>query len=188
MNPRAALTTYSLSRGAPSASLGISPGRYLLMIDTTYYIKCFAHLSSCCLLRSGEDGIRTHVPVRTNGFQDRLVMTASIPLQWISCHALGKYLFGVCKRYFIRFVISCQELFFLSSFCENRSQKLPNCFGLFSRTFEVNRSQKSLMQFLLASFAHIHLSVAVIPRRFRPLYSGFQRLAVCVAHRRQVLF
>ena len=30
---------------------------------------------------SGEDGIRTHVPVRTNGFQDRLVMTASIPLQ-----------------------------------------------------------------------------------------------------------
>ncbi len=78
--------------------------------------------------------------------------------------------------------------FFLSSFCENRSQKLPNCFGLFSRTFEVNRSQKSLMQFLLASFAHIHLSVAVISRRFRPLYSGFQRLAVCVAHRRQVLF
>ena len=30
---------------------------------------------------SGEDGIRTHVPVRTNGFQDRLVMTASIPLR-----------------------------------------------------------------------------------------------------------
>ena len=31
--------------------------------------------------KSGEDGIRTHVPVRTNGFQDRLVMTASIPLR-----------------------------------------------------------------------------------------------------------
>ena len=30
---------------------------------------------------SGEGGIRTHVPFRTNGFQDRLVMTASIPLQ-----------------------------------------------------------------------------------------------------------
>ena len=29
---------------------------------------------------SGEDGIRTHVPLRTNGFQDRLVMTTSIPL------------------------------------------------------------------------------------------------------------
>ena len=31
--------------------------------------------------KSGEGGIRTHAPFRTNGFQDRLVMTASIPLQ-----------------------------------------------------------------------------------------------------------
>ena len=30
---------------------------------------------------SAEGGIRTHVPFRTNGFQDRLVMTSSIPLQ-----------------------------------------------------------------------------------------------------------
>ena len=29
---------------------------------------------------NGEGGIRTHVPLRTNGFQDRLVMTTSIPL------------------------------------------------------------------------------------------------------------
>ena len=29
---------------------------------------------------SGEGGIRTHAPLRTNGFQDRLVMTTSIPL------------------------------------------------------------------------------------------------------------
>ena len=28
-----------------------------------------------------EGGIRTHAPFRTNGFQDRLVMTASIPLR-----------------------------------------------------------------------------------------------------------
>ncbi len=32
------------------------------------------------LFPNGEDGIRTHVPLRTNGFQDRLVMTTSIPL------------------------------------------------------------------------------------------------------------
>ncbi len=32
------------------------------------------------LALSGEDGIRTHVPVKANGFQDRLVMTTSIPL------------------------------------------------------------------------------------------------------------
>ena len=29
----------------------------------------------------GAGGIRTHVPLRTNGFQDRLVMTSSIPLR-----------------------------------------------------------------------------------------------------------
>ena len=29
---------------------------------------------------NGEGGIRTHAPSRTNGFQDRLVMTTSIPL------------------------------------------------------------------------------------------------------------
>ena len=33
------------------------------------------------LTLSGEDGIRTHVALPPNGFQDRLVMTASIPLQ-----------------------------------------------------------------------------------------------------------
>ena len=31
-------------------------------------------------LTSGESGIRTHAPLRTNGFQDRLVMTTSISL------------------------------------------------------------------------------------------------------------
>ena len=30
----------------------------------------------------GEGGIRTHVTVKSNGFQDRLVMTASIPLHF----------------------------------------------------------------------------------------------------------
>ena len=32
------------------------------------------------VLQNGEGGIRTHAPFRTNGFQDRLVMTTSIPL------------------------------------------------------------------------------------------------------------
>ena len=60
------LTTYSLSRGAPSASLGTSPnGRN----------------------KNGEGGIRTHAPLRTNGFQDRLVMTTSIPLHLSNCLA-----------------------------------------------------------------------------------------------------
>ena len=38
--------------------------------------------SHSCLMNglSGEDGIRTHAPVKTNGFQDRPVMTTSVPL------------------------------------------------------------------------------------------------------------
>ena len=33
------------------------------------------------LVDNGESGIRTHAPLRTNGFQDRLVMTTSISLR-----------------------------------------------------------------------------------------------------------
>ena len=59
------LTTYSLSRGAPSATWVL-----LQMPDPTIsFLFC-----------NGEGGIRTHAPFRTNGFQDRLVMTTSIPL------------------------------------------------------------------------------------------------------------
>ena len=57
------LTAYSLSRGAPSATW------VLLQMPKWYF-----HLVS------GESGIRTHAPLRTNGFQDRLVMTTSISL------------------------------------------------------------------------------------------------------------
>ena len=78
------LPTYSLSRGAPSASLGISPCRYLQskFLNIIIFIVWFQEESHWFSeLRSGEDGIRTHVPVRTNGFQDRRVMTTSLPLQ-----------------------------------------------------------------------------------------------------------
>ena len=43
-------------------------------------IQAILGLYACFCIR-GEDGIRTHVPRRTNGFQDRLVMTAPTPLQ-----------------------------------------------------------------------------------------------------------
>ena len=38
------------------------------------------HLEQSLEVPNGESGIRTHAPLRTNGFQDRLVMTTSIPL------------------------------------------------------------------------------------------------------------
>ena len=64
------LTTYSLSRRAPSATW------VLLQASLTTLLSAGADLQS-----NGEGGIRTHAPLRTNGFQDRLVMTTSIPLQ-----------------------------------------------------------------------------------------------------------
>ena len=64
------LTTYSLSRGAPSASWV-----FLLSLILTLY----------SVSRNGESGIRTHAPLRTNGFQDRLVMTTSISLRMLLC-------------------------------------------------------------------------------------------------------
>ena len=98
------LTTYSLSRGAPSASLGTSPKcpriihaiLFSLIPRLSSYASIFsvvhAHLQgkqkevhSILNFPSGEGGIRTHAPSRTNGFQDRLVMTTSIPLHNVFC-------------------------------------------------------------------------------------------------------
>ena len=79
MNPRAALTTCTLSRGVPSASWVLLQAEFI-----AYEITGGENISS------GEDGIRTHAPFRTNGFQDRLVMTTSIPLQSIPLQISAK--------------------------------------------------------------------------------------------------
>ena len=60
LNPRAAINDLLPFQGSPFGQLG-------------YFSLCQKKLN-------GEGGIRTHVPLRTNGFQDRLVMTTSIPL------------------------------------------------------------------------------------------------------------
>ena len=73
---------------------------------------------------NGESGIRTHAPLRTNGFQDRLVMTTSISLQqhflnqWncvCSCHdALSHHRFSnQRKNDSIISWTSCQYNFFI---------------------------------------------------------------------------
>ncbi len=59
MNPRAAINDLLPFQGSPFGQLGY----FSKLIDV-----------------NGEGGIRTHAPLRTNGFQDRLVMTTSIPL------------------------------------------------------------------------------------------------------------
>ena len=66
MNPCAAINDLLPFQGSPFGQLG-------------YFSKC-VELIQPFTLDSGEGGIRTHAPLRTNGFQDRLVMTTSIPL------------------------------------------------------------------------------------------------------------
>ena len=59
--------------GDPLHHLGNPP-------EANYFPDTFLYRGKIC---GGEDGIRTHVSLRTNGFQDRLVMTTSIPLQTV---------------------------------------------------------------------------------------------------------
>ena len=74
MNPRAAINDLHPFQGCPFDLLGTSPNE--VESSTLYLIT-----EGAC--SNGEGGIRTHAPFRTNGFQDRLVMTASIPLQTV---------------------------------------------------------------------------------------------------------
>ena len=69
MNPRAAINGLLPFQGSPFNRLGTSPS-----------IKRYPG-QNFLMKFSGERGIRTLAPFRTNGFQDRLVMTASISLQ-----------------------------------------------------------------------------------------------------------
>ena len=97
------LPTYSLSRGAPSASwVFLQKDTYQCGILNYYNTKKFF---------SGEDGIRTHVPVRTNGFQDRLVMTASIPLRIGILFSQEKLLSRANKWYISKKDGQCQQVF-----------------------------------------------------------------------------
>ena len=73
LNPRTAINSLLPFQGSPFNHLGTSAWlRVILLLFT------FSPLGQKV---SGEGGIRTHAPLRTNGFQDRLVMTTSIPLR-----------------------------------------------------------------------------------------------------------
>ena len=81
LNPRAAINDLHPFQGCPFSLLGTSAKKqsllaYLILMCRFTLLKPLAQV----VLISGEDGIRTHAPVKTNGFQDRPVMTASVPL------------------------------------------------------------------------------------------------------------
>ena len=78
MNPRAAINDLLTFQASPFDHLGTSADNH-----PSY---------SVFTKENAEDGIRTHVPLRTNGFQDRLVMTASIPLLGVFLQNMLDYL------------------------------------------------------------------------------------------------
>ena len=60
---------------------------------------------------SGESGIRTHAPFRTNGFQDRLVMTTSISLRMCVLSLCHLCCSPDDKSYSNKKVCYCQHIF-----------------------------------------------------------------------------
>ena len=81
MNPRAAVNDLLPFQGSPFGQLG-------------YFSKLpvfISHRLSSIQYEAERVGFEPHAPLRTNGFQDRLVMTTSIPLHvgLFSCRFLS---------------------------------------------------------------------------------------------------
>ena len=103
LNPRAAINDLHPFQGCPFGQLG-----YFSEYITRYLIRSLKISNSIAFLMSGEDGIRTHVPLRTNGFQDRLVMTTSIPLRVShlnQCEIYSIIRTPLCQPFFLHFLI-----------------------------------------------------------------------------------
>ena len=101
LNPRAAVNDLHPFQGCPFGQLG-----YFSEYITRYLIRSLKISNSIVFLMSGEDGIRTHVPLRTNGFQDRLVMTTSIPLRVShlnQCEIYSIIRTPLCQPFFLHF-------------------------------------------------------------------------------------
>ena len=134
MNPRAAINDLLPFQGSPFGQLGyFSKLPYTIVFFAPFYQNRFIlYRVVSCLSRtfltffckflfstSGESGIRTHAPLRTNGFQDRLVMTTSI--------SLHIYFFVFCAS------LSAQDIFYHRMFLLST----PNFtfFYIFSKKF-----------------------------------------------------
>ena len=109
LNPRTAINSLLPFQGSPFNHLGTSAWlRVILLLFT------FSPLGQKV---SGEGGIRTHAPLRTNGFQDRLVMTTSIPLR--NCLIIISHQANNVKHLFLFFqknFIPMETLVFISFF------------------------------------------------------------------------
>ena len=111
MNPRAATNDLLPFQGSPFGQLGY-----------------FSKLPYAFLLRYGEGGIRTHAPLRTNGFQDRLVMTTSIPLHVLFLVLLSRISLSIIQN-IGRFVKDFFQLFLFFSQRFPKSAVFPQLQG-----------------------------------------------------------
>ena len=99
LNPRAAVNDLHPFQGCPFGQLGYFSSRIFFI-----FIFLNIHLKKM----NGESGIRTHAPLRTNGFQDRLVMTTSIPLRVShlnQCEIYSIIRTPLCQPFFLHFLI-----------------------------------------------------------------------------------
>ena len=108
LNPRAATNDLLPFQGSPFNHLGTSASTVEF-----YLIQLLVYR-----FKSGESGIRTHAPLRTNGFQDRLVMTTSISLQTRS--VIIQHCFSFVKYFFLNFFY----FFFCSIQCHLKAQSV----------------------------------------------------------------
>ena len=112
MNPRAAVNDLHPFQGCPFGQLGYFSKCEPLNIPAMRVVQLSVNRESTLQMLTvvsavnGEGGIRTHAPLRTNGFQDRLVMTTSIPLHVFWCRALNQR-----EIYITIIVIRCQLIF-----------------------------------------------------------------------------
>ena len=92
-------------RPTPFPGEPLQPLGYFCSVESLKYI--IFQQASLTFVCSGEGGIRTHAPLRTNGFQDRLVMTTSISLQSVLSNVLLYSIeyFPFCQAVFQGFLI-----------------------------------------------------------------------------------
>ena len=141
LNPRAAFNDLHPFQGCPFGQLGYFSRNTCC---PTIWRLCLRHILLWMIeshLRSnGEDGIRTHAPLRTNGFQDRLVIATSIPLQ-------NRFVLLFCSARLIYHPADRMSTLFLWAYFMKRY-----CSQLFSALTRKNTLNKTL----LASFSVFH--------------------------------
>ena len=96
-------------RPTPFPGEPLQPLGYFCSVESLKYI--IFQQASLTFVCSGEGGIRTHAPLRTNGFQDRLVMTTSIPLHVLFLVLLSRISLSIIQN-IGRFVKDFFEFFY----------------------------------------------------------------------------